>query len=569
MQYILVGIIALATTIGGFFGLQQSSERFGAFGDPFLSRQVATTSLGASKILQTDGFNSSWITCATLTGSAELCDGGDATGGGGGSFPFSADTNYGQVVYSTSTPTLWLKSGLFASSTSYFTSARFTNATTTSLHFTGLTLGSLGIDGNGQVYDAATTTYSGGLTYLNGNVTNTITAGDALTRTVDDIDFDGGATPAGDLGNTWADPTVDDDSHAHTGTTLSAIDLSDDVNLTAGDALTLTGDDIDFDGGTAPGGSLGGSWASPTIDDLFLLNTGDFGTGHYNLGTLFATNASSTNATTTSLNVTSTYIDFDNLTSALLLTGATGILAEYAGAGCTNQVVEDISALGASTCVSIESEQLGDDDWGQVSITSGVATVEDITCTDCLNATEIEDLYILDDGDVGTGVFDFGGATSFEIPNSTNPTVSAAGEVAVNTTAASSSIRFHDGTAERSLYPDQDYSVTFASSTLAYLGSYSATATTTIQMGAGYRPETITQMYCYTDTGTATVQIGDGVATSTNTVTYVRCTSTGGSFSPTSNNSFTYREKKVMGIGSAIGAPNQITITTTIRKDAD
>ena len=40
--------------------------------------------------------------------------------GGGGSFPFSADTNYNQVVYSTSTPTLWFKSGIFASSTSYF-----------------------------------------------------------------------------------------------------------------------------------------------------------------------------------------------------------------------------------------------------------------------------------------------------------------------------------------------------------------------------------------------------------------------------------------------------------------
>lgn len=36
--------------------------------------------------------------------------------------------------------------------------------------------------------------------------------------------------------------------------------------------------------GTAPGGSLGGTWASPTIDDLFLLNTGDIGTGVYDFG---------------------------------------------------------------------------------------------------------------------------------------------------------------------------------------------------------------------------------------------------------------------------------------------
>lgn len=53
----------------------------------------------------------------------------DQTGGGGSSFPFAIDTNYGQTVYSTSTPTLWLKSGLFASSTSHFVDFDFTNAT--------------------------------------------------------------------------------------------------------------------------------------------------------------------------------------------------------------------------------------------------------------------------------------------------------------------------------------------------------------------------------------------------------------------------------------------------------
>ena len=40
-----------------------------------------------------------------------------------------------------------------------------------------------------------------------------------------------------------------------------------DTTYTAGDALTLNGTDFDFDGGASPGGELGGSWASPTIDD--------------------------------------------------------------------------------------------------------------------------------------------------------------------------------------------------------------------------------------------------------------------------------------------------------------
>jgi hypothetical protein len=48
---------------------------------------------------------------------------------------------------------------------------------------------------------------------------------------------------------------------------------------TAGDALTLTGTDMDFDGGASPGGELGGTWASPTIDaDAVLYNEiGDAG----------------------------------------------------------------------------------------------------------------------------------------------------------------------------------------------------------------------------------------------------------------------------------------------------
>lgn len=44
--------------------------------------------------------------------------------------------------------------------------------------------------------------------------------------------------------------------------------------------------------------------------------------------------------------------------------------------------------------------------------------------------------YHLSAGDTGTGVHDFGGATSFEIPNSATPVVDADGEIAVDTTVA-------------------------------------------------------------------------------------------------------------------------------------
>lgn len=54
------------------------------------------------------------------------------------------------------------------------------------------------------------------------------------------------------------------------------------------------------------------------------------------------------------------------------------------------------------------------------------------------------------DGDTYTGIHDFGGATSLEIPNGATPTVDAAGEVAVDTTITDHTglIKYHDGVEE-------------------------------------------------------------------------------------------------------------------------
>src|SRR3990167_2957820 len=59
--------------------------------------------------------------------------------------------------------------------------------------------------------------------------------------------------------------------------------------------------------------------------------------------------------------------------------------------------------------------------------------------------TVVDEAYI--DWTVTGQVVDFGGATSFELPNASNPTVNATGETAVNSsTATSTAIVFFDGT---------------------------------------------------------------------------------------------------------------------------
>lgn len=68
-------------------------------------------------------------------------------------------------------------------------------------------------------------------------------------------------------------------------------------------------------------------------------------------------------------------------------------------------------------------------------------------------------------GDTGTGVHDFGGATSLEIPNGAGgTTVDATGEVCVDST--SKTLNFFDGTSERTLNPEDSKSVTIETPTL-------------------------------------------------------------------------------------------------------
>lgn len=124
---------------------------------------------------------------------------------------------------------------------------------------------------------------TGNLTDITNNATTgTFTAGDALTLTGTDFDFDGGASPGGSLGGTWAAITVDSDAawtghnsypaactggqavigladtltcstdNATTGTAwtttnISGLDISDDTNLAAGRSLTLSGDSVELD----------------------------------------------------------------------------------------------------------------------------------------------------------------------------------------------------------------------------------------------------------------------------------------------------------------------------------
>lgn len=142
-------IATILASIVAFFGGGDMPVQEPLFGAPIQSiqRNIVPEADSMYYLGTTTPSTVAWASLITdqicLTG--DTCRTTWPTGGGGGSgvFPFSSDTNFAQVVYSTSTPTLWFKSGVFASSTSWFTNitstnATSTNATTTRLGITGI-----------------------------------------------------------------------------------------------------------------------------------------------------------------------------------------------------------------------------------------------------------------------------------------------------------------------------------------------------------------------------------------------------------------------------------------------
>lgn len=158
----------------------------------------------------------------------------------------------------------------------------------------------------------------------------------------------------------------------------------------------------------------------------------------------------------------------------------------------------------------------------------------------------------------GLAVLDF-----LDIPSSTNPTVDAEGELAINTTQASSTIRFHDGTAERSASDRYQKTLKISSSTILSLGGNPLATSTIVLDKALLSPITHLARYCETTTGTWYYRIGNGTASSS----AVACT-TAGVTETITNGTFTYGSKIYLEVGPITDATSS-TIIIGQRYDAD
>ena len=135
------------------------------------------------------------------------------------------------------------------------------------------------------------------------------------------------------------------------GATPELVDPVATTTLSDGSTLTVTSGTL--------GALVGGSNA---VLDIDLTNPNDW----TDLQTFV-------NASTTQFSVSDkTWLT--NITSALTLTGADGLIAEYTGTTCTNQFVRVLSVLGVATCASVN---LTNDVTGTISAGSYGATTID------------------------------------------------------------------------------------------------------------------------------------------------------------------------------------------------
>lgn len=420
---------------------------------------------------------------------------------------------------------------------------------------------------NGIIFEGSTANTSETLlTVTNPTADRTITFPDAsitvagltsaMTGTFDGNNFSGGAigtnemlygSSAGVLGEIAAGTSAQflqaDGSGAP-----GFVTMSGDATIAAGGALTIASDAIeesmlkvvdtaadeecltyesttgDFewqDCGSGGGGTGAGTATTTDINGL----PGTSETITYSDNDFYVGGSSSTTAE----------FNFDPETSKLTLSSSTAATGTIAAAS------NDAIRLMSSSTPGIEF------DFG-TALQVILRAVGNIT-------TFVTDLAVSISGTLtATGVVDFGGATSVELPQ--NTTVNAAGEVTINT--ASSSLSLYNGSAERILTPYDTVTLTnLASTSIDVNGNSYDTGTTTYRMHLYKEAVTLGNFYCsLTKGGTVLVQVGDGTASSS----ALSVNTTAEDTSPT-NGTFTSREPILVSIGSQTSSADDLTCT--------
>ena len=223
------------------------------------------------------------------------------------------------------------------------------------------------------------------------------------------------------------------------------------------------------------------------------------------------------------------------------------------------------NSLFASSSASVASISVAD--LASANVVLGGGSGGFLNASSSIGRSVITDNFLLNTGDIGLGVFDFGDAVSFEVPNGTGPTVDAAGEVAVDTSAEGQLV-FYDGTSAKIANPYVPFKFWVGTSTLATRGGYGLTGTTTIYLEGYPYPVSFNSMRCRTNpisgNGTTTVAIGKGSVPNNSQYVVADDRATSTSITMSSNNTFIAFERIAISLGGRIGTADAISCDATV-----
>jgi hypothetical protein len=263
-------------------------------------------------------------------------------------------------------------------------------------------------------------------------------------------------------------------------------------------------------------------------------------------GTLLLTNGSGAALTDlTAANIAAGTLDADVMASSAALS-----LFYSADAVRTN--------LGLAIGSNVQAYDAQLDDLADGSL-SGAGTVADTALS--ANVTKLGEAITLDEvgaGAAGANAYDFGGATSLEIPNSAAVTVDATGEIGVDTTAGQ--LLFYDGTAARALNPSIIKSMTIDTPTDA----------DNFIMFRTNRAITIHQVDCITGAATSavvTVQECNADAGSCGTVESLTCGATNTQSTSIDDGAIDAGDYIRLDVGTVTGTVGQVNVNVMFREN--
>lgn len=239
-------------------------------------------------------------------------------------------------------------------------------------------------------------------------------------------------------------------------------------------------------------------------------------------------------------------------------------------------IVDEKGYCGIGTTTPVEELSITGDLWFTGAVKSGTWNGTKVDISDYTNLTagdhitltgddlDVDDDYLLNNGDIGTGVYDFGGATSVEIPNGSAVYTNTTGNIAIDT--SSGQLRYGNGSATSTLVGDFDKSFYIASTTTDKDYNKFNTASTTFELWNPKRAVTLTDLYCKTNDDTVFLECGDG----TNKTEIIVCDNDGQEDdSSITNGAFTARENFVCTVKEVSGSPDAVWVTATFAYTID